>query len=333
MDVEPHTDVIPDSHIVARPVKRFSLSQARVFLTGGRYVVQTSDGTVVSKHRVSDNILAEIPWQSHRHLPGTSMLLGNSAGAACYYHWMLDILPKLAVLQRTGIQLDQIDHFLVREISSSFQRETLHHFGIDENRIVETAKQPYLQCDEIHWVPLDHRINMTMHAFVPKWLRDTFSTPCETSTVKEPIKLYVTRPKGVRRGISNEDELMPLLKSYGYHVVAMEGLSIQEQAQLLARTDVLIAAHGGALSNMVFAPAGITVLELFGRHVYPYYYGLANLCQHKYNAILENQNDYAQLVRLDAALKQGAASIQLQTQVQNFVVNPERFELALQKLA
>lgn len=325
-----------DTLMVSSPVTLRTVSGASVYLTGGRHAVTTPNGESVSQHRVSEKTLTELPWQHHKKLSGRSLLLGNSAGANCYYHWMMDLLPKLGYLEQAGISLNSIDHFLVREITHDFQQETLTKLGIDESRIIQCVKHPYYTCDELLILNLDHRISFGMNKFVPNWIRKTF-LPMHTDlpmrsellNTDERIKLYITRPDGVRRGIDNEQALIALLKDKGFAVRAMEGLSVHEQGALLARTDVLIAAHGGALTNMVFAKPGTKIIELFGSHVYPYYSGLANLCNHEYHALLQQPEQCANLVQQRTAIKNGTAENQLISQNANFSVDLKALEHCL----
>jgi len=257
------------------------------------------------------------------------MLFGNSMGAHCYYHWMLDLLPKMGLLEKAGIPLSSIDNFLVREMNGSFHKETLERLGIDKSRIIETKDDSFLLCDRLISIDINNGINMKMNRFIPNWMKHLY--PPEYP-VGERIKLYISRPKGVRRGVANEDAMLPILEEFGYTVVAMEGMSVREQAQLLARADVLISPHGGALSNMVFCKPGIQVVELFGRHVYPFYYGLAQMCGHDYHTVLENAEDYPRLIRFQEAQKVGSVDFQKHTRENSFDVNLDHFRATLESV-
>ena len=75
-------------------------------------------------------------------------MLGNR-NASNYYHWMNDILPRLHVLMKSGIDLDSIQQFVINPLKHPFQHETLKHFGIDESRLCITENVTYVQCDEL----------------------------------------------------------------------------------------------------------------------------------------------------------------------------------------
>jgi len=318
-----------DPVMKTHPVKLIDVENAKVFFNGGRCMVRAPGGEILVRYRVSNDDCNELPWKQYRRVEGTVMLFGNSMGAHCYYHWMLDLLPKLGMLEKAGIALSSIDYFLVREMNASFHKETLERLGIDSSRIIETKDDSYLQCDRLISLEVNNGINMKMNRFIPNWMKHLY--PPEYP-IGERIKLYISRPKGVRRGIANEEELIPFLEEAGYVVSAMEGMSVAEQAQLLARADVLISPHGGALTNMVFCRPGIQVVELFGRHVYPFYYGLAQMCGHDYHAILENPEDYPRLIQFREAQKVGSVDFQKHTRENSFDVDVDHFKAMLKSV-
>lgn len=315
-----------DPVMQTHPVRLIDVENPKVFFNGGRCMVRAPGGEILVRYRVSNDDCNELPWKQYRKVEGTAMLLGNSMGAHCYYHWMLDLLPKLGMLEKAGIDLSSIDHFLVREMNGSFHKETLERLGIDSSRIIETKNDSYLQCDRLICLEFNNGINLKMNRFIPNWMKHLYPPQYP---IGDRIKLYISRPAGVRRGIANEAELIPLLEEAGYMVSAMEGMSVAEQSQLLARADVLISPHGGALTNMVFCRPGIQVVELFGRHVYPFYYGLAQMCGHDYHAILENSADYPRLIQFREAQKVGSVDFQKHTRENSFNVDVDNFKAML----
>ncbi|MFT6303100.1 MAG: capsular polysaccharide biosynthesis protein [Pseudomonadales bacterium] len=314
-----------ETTMVSNDVILHEISEAQIFFNGPALWVHDNNDQEILRDNVPETRKRPGRWRRGKRLKGTTLLFATSAGAHCYYHWMLEILPKLGMLEREGIPLDSIDHFLVREISAKWQLETLTRFGIDKSRIVETARKPHWRCDKLLHIDLNCGINLKMHRFIPQWMKHLYPPVVEN---KPRIKLYITRPSGVRRGIANEHEILPLLEEAGFTIMAMEGLSVADQAALLARVDVLMSPHGGALTNMVFCKPGITVVEMFSRHVFPYYYGLAANCGHHYHAILENpEQDYPRLVNSAAA--QSFADSQHETAGLSFDVSVDAIRAVL----
>ena len=250
-------------------------------------------------------------------------------GAHCYYHWIVDILPRLGILQKAGVPINQLDNILVREAHRTFQAETLTDLGVRKEQILETKHNSHFTCERLLHINLNNGINLKMNRFVPAWLRHEFGFK-QSNT--EQIKLYVSRPEGVRRGIANEAELLPILKARGFQIATMEGMSVRAQAELLSQTDVLVSPHGGALTNMLFCRPGIKVVELFGRHVYPFYYGLAQSCGHHYHAILEDTTDFARVIRYASAEAVGSSKFQKLTRERSFTVDPSVLATMLDSL-
>lgn len=324
-------DVDNDTHLASNPVTLVELEWGRVYSAGPKTLVSLDDGEIVHRGGLDDEECRHRLGERYLVLRGTTVLLADTDGAQCYYHWMVDAMPKLGVVERAGIPLADVDHFLIRKLATGFQRETLARAGVTPERVVESDRYPRLCCERLILVRMVNGINMQMNRFVPAWLRQLIPTTAAApdATPAERLRLYIGRPKGVRRGISNEDELRPVLERAGFEIRVMEGMTVAEQAALLARADALVSPHGAALTNMVFCRPGIDVVEIYGRHVYPFYYGLAQLCQHRYHAILENAEDYPRVIRLATAREFGADSIQRLTREKHFEVDPERLERML----
>jgi len=323
------TPKIADADVLmcSNEVVLHNVSSAEVYFTGPAWWVHDDEGNEVLRHQIPESQTRPIWRRRGKTLHGTSLLFGTSAGAHCYYHWMMEILPKLGLLEREGIDLASIDHILVREITGEWQLESLARCGISPSQVVETVKQPKWRCDRLIHIDLNCGINLKMHRFIPLWMKHLYPSGQSTKTA---IKLYITRPSGVRRGIANEDEFLPLLEERGFTIMAMEGLTVAEQAELLSRAEVLISAHGGALTNMVFCRPGIDVVEIFSRHVFPYYYGLAANCGHRYHAILQDPEDYPRLV--SSKIAQSYADSQHLTASQSFKVSVDALKRTLERL-
>ena len=62
-------------------------------------------------------------------------LLAGGGAKYYYYHWMIDSLAKLGLLKQIG-RFDKVDYFLVPNYSAKYHKETLSHFGISEDKII-----------------------------------------------------------------------------------------------------------------------------------------------------------------------------------------------------
>lgn len=338
--------------IEAGPVSIIQSENSHVWFDGGNLkIVDQQDNTVVVEGNDYPKDLTRN--DSVNRLAGKTLILGGN-GARCYYHWMVDILPKLGLLEKAGISLEEIDHFVVRSIHSEFQRSTLQALGIPLSKIYSVNQNPEFVAETIIHVRYYNMMGMGMQPFVPEFLKSSFS-PQHKETIVErnfplverirrklwskgdvsrevPVKkrLYISRPKGVRRGVSNNDEVEAFLETRGFTSLAMEGLSVTEQAKLLSTAEIVVSPHGGGLTNLVFCKPGTKVIELFGEHIFPYYYGLSNVCDLDYYAYVQNEEDIYRVIDAKTANEHG--SNRGQTRLKSFRVELDKLGIILDQI-
>src|SRR5262249_42070900 len=79
-----------------------------------------------------------------------------------------------------------------------------------------------------------------------------------------PKRIYVTRRTAPdSRPLGDEDLLLPHPEERGFVSIAPEKVSPQEQIDLFAAAEVVVAPHGAALTNLLWLTPGARVLELF----------------------------------------------------------------------
>lgn len=210
-----------------------------------------------------------------------------------YFHWMLEVLPKLDLLQRAmavhspaASVWDQIDAVIL-SASLPFQQETLRQLGVPASKILDwtgaEAGDCYLQADRLIVPSFPAR-----PAWTPRWvcefLRRSF---LPASPQNHGLRLYLSRQKAANRRIINEAEVEDILTDYGFQTVYLEALSVAEQAALLAQAERVVAVHGSGLTNLVFCRPGTQVLELFAPDfVYPCYWALSHWMQLDYTYLI-----------------------------------------------
>lgn len=199
-----------------------------------------------------------------------------------YFHWMFEVLPRWNLLKRSGIDLEQIDYFLISN-QRSFQSETIEKLGIPQSKIIW---HHHVQADRLI-APFPGCIAW-MNRSTCDFLRSIF-LPANPTTGE---RLYISRSQAANRRVTNEAEILDLLTQYNFESVTLEALSVAEQAALFASATVVIAPHGSGLTNLVFCESNKScrntiVIELFSPHfVYPCYWFLSNLVELDYYYLL-----------------------------------------------
>ncbi|HEX6892453.1 MAG TPA: glycosyltransferase family 61 protein, partial [Chryseolinea sp.] len=212
-----------------------------------------------------------------------SLLSGGSA-KYYYYHWMIDSIPRLAILKQSG-QFDKVDYFLVPNYSTKYQRDTLAHFGIAGHKIINEEFIHHIQAD---YLMVTSYTQVKFHH--PKWacdfLHTSFTVPKEVN--KRDKLIYIPRgDAAINRSVLNETELIALLKGYGFETRFLSEMTIRDQAEYFNSAKLVIGAHGSGLTNLVFCEPGTTVVELFpDKYVRHVYYDICNKMGLNYHYLL-----------------------------------------------
>jgi len=173
-----------------------------------------------------------------------------------YYHWMFEFLPQIELLRRSGIDIGSIDKFAVNHCCFPFQRETVSLLGIPLEKIVETYKNNHIQARQL----LVSSVIRESTKWACDFLRREFLNDSIIGLQKKQ-RIFISRKE--KRRVINEDELVAVLSKFGFKSIAPESLSVAEQVSLFAAAEVVIGAHGAALTNTVFCSPGTKVIEIF----------------------------------------------------------------------
>lgn len=228
------------------------------------------DGTVIGEDNA---ILSETTTDFHRkqeyhHLlheykiPSIERFEGclavvASPGSHNYFHWTLDSLPRLRLLQ--GLD-DEIDAYYM-DNRSRFHREWIDMLGIPEEKIIAASPKRHIQATKllvpsfagIAGLPSPEGLNF-VRSFMP---------PTEGGRKR----IYISRSGARRRRILNEPDILPLLKQYGFETIRPAEMTVKEQMQTFASADVVVSPHGAELTNLAFCRPGTKVIEILS----PYY--------------------------------------------------------------
>jgi capsular polysaccharide biosynthesis protein len=257
--------------------------QRVAILPGAR--VATKLGLVISP---DNRVFRETAWDDEQlmasrvldgqRLPHAAHLCGEHATLITqwsenYFHWLLDALPRLAVLDEA--RLGDLP-LIVPERLSPFQRDSLALLGIHPRRLSPLTGL-HVRPDVLVWPsPAGH----TGHpaAWACAWLRERLVSRAQPVRTR----LYVSRSGAARRRMLNEDEVVAALEPLGFEAVQPERLSFSAQIDLFASAQAVVAPHGAGLTNVVFAEQ-LGLLELFHPgYVNPCFYSLARAVGHHY---------------------------------------------------
>ncbi len=200
----------------------------------------------------------QVDLTSRRTLPPPQRLAGSAAtlNLRCshnYFHWLTEILPRLATLRRAGVECD---YYLV-DCHTPFQRSVLTTLGLRPDQLIQPHCQLLLEVDELVAPSLPSPECMRSFG---EWAAERLGCSTRGGASR---RIYISRRKAGTRRLDNERELITLLSQHGFETHCLEDYDLQGQCQLMRDAEAVVATHGAGLANLVFARPGTQVIEIF----------------------------------------------------------------------
>jgi hypothetical protein len=179
-----------------------------------------------------------------------------------YYHWLIEDLPvflkSLSVAPKARVLMPEKAACYVREVAGMIENEIVTISSpVRVERLVMTGKTGGMGSPVA---------GLTPHPADVAILRDFFREFFEAEPSDR--KLYLSRV-GAKRSPANEVELQTRIKKLGFEVFDGARMSLRSQVELFSRAKCLIGLHGAALSNVIWAPEGVDVCEIFSSGYLP----------------------------------------------------------------
>lgn len=248
-----------------------------------QFVLSLKNGTVVNEGAIITNtqkILIDTQTavsNQHSHLlkKGRDINLENplffkgrlvvisSPGQENWYHFLLQVLPRLKILKDSGLPFDRI---YINNLEFPWQTQALNvvlnALDIPEDKILAIKGDVIIQADTliVPSVPFIPCKGTPLPAWLKKFLNDLFVKPGSLN-VSEPF-IYISRSKARNRQVTNEAEVIDFLKTHGFKIVYLEDISVFEQAELFHQAKIIIGPHGSGFANLIFAQPNTKIIEI-----------------------------------------------------------------------
>ncbi len=232
---------------------------------------------------------SEWPIFNRRRLNGDYYCLMGHWGSN-YHHWLWDEVPRVfsaLPYLPSGIR------FIVAESMKEYQKQSLEPLGINNTKCV--MQDPYTETTvERLWfaTPLGHSEQAATAPDIVDKLRDTYRKAYTAEDDKSSKKIYISRKNSKNRKLINEDEIINILRNYGFQAIIAEKMQFYEQVKLFAEAKIIIGPHGAGLTNMIFSKTGTSIIEIHPTKVTRFHYWMmANILGHKYSCVVGDKEE------------------------------------------
>ena len=191
-----------------------------------------------------------------RRVPGKVAVLATGLGDCNYYHWTVENLPRIRLIEEAGISADC--YFLPGR--HRFHRDSLELFGIPSKNQILANEYTHVQADELVITSMV-RSEITPENASFLYHRMANMNWSKTKSTKR-LRIYVARRRRSWRHVVNERILLSELSRYGFQRYFLEELPLRTQIQLFQQAEFVIGPHGAGLTNLVYCNAGTKVIEI-----------------------------------------------------------------------
>ena len=234
-----------------------------------------------------------------------------------YFDFLFFILAKTlritSVLDTETLKNIKIAYPL---FNTSYEKELWKIAGFTEDQFIDTRK--YKVKAKTYYIGNTHSWYY-IQPYDVKMLQGIMANAGIKQTTGSEF-IYVSR-KG-RRVLTNEEEMIDILKSLNFTILKDEPRTVVEQMTIFNNAKVIIGPHGAAFANTLWCKPGTHLIELFPKSYFPPYYRfLSKVLGLKYAAIFEenvgethfsglNDDLYIEASRIKKALEETIAEVE-----------------------
>tara|TARA_B100001989_G_C24547895_1_gene472229 strand:- start:814 stop:1812 length:999 start_codon:yes stop_codon:yes gene_type:complete len=175
--------------------------------------------------------------------------------ASNYYHWLLDSLQRYILIP------NKYKHFPIlipKHYENKWIIDQLDYLNLNYQVLKPNTKT---KVNKI-LIPSYSAQTGNFNIDTLNKLRNLFLEKFDNkNTEYSPSRIWVDRVN-VRRGISNKEEILKILKKFEFEVLQFENYSILDVIKILSKTEVLAGPHGSGLANMLFMNKNSKVIDV-----------------------------------------------------------------------
>jgi len=250
------TAVILKNEIIEKASFQFRVINSRVYNADIKQNIVFSKGTPRLQKKIKGNVLS---------------LLTGGGGNSNYWHWLFDVIPRLALCDEI-IKNDKIDFFLLPSNKIKFQKETLNLLGINQEKQLSSKNFRHIICDKLFVT--SHPVLRSADATdsiqnIPKWISDWLKNTFVLKKNNKNFfkKIYIDRSDSISnvkhlRTIENEEEVKNYLSSIGFEIVRLSEHSFEDQVSIFNAAETIVGLHGAGFANIVFSKPNTKIIEL-----------------------------------------------------------------------
>lgn len=217
-----------------------------------------------------------------RHISGAVATIAAAAGNHNMYHFLLEVVPRLHLLERAGYTPDTCTAIVTNGDAAPFVEQVFRELALPPDLLLETSEDFHITADQLI-VPTLPRAYIRGD-WVYQYIRRRLGIH-RPQGLPSPRRVHISRARGVMRRVRSGRAYQEALSQFGFVPVYLEEHPVHHQRAIVAGAEVVIGEHGAGLTHVVFCRPGTLVVEILsGAWPYPHYSALSSQCGLPYAA-------------------------------------------------
>ena len=268
-----------------------------VIITGGSDYIITKDHKILNDELVDypgEEFGIKSPHVKFRHKD--KLILGYSEGVPKeikkgilissghdfnYFHWMVECLPKMLLVD-TIPSLHDIPILIPNRLHNNLEA-ALEKCNTTNREIIKINMGIPYHVEELIFPSALSRIldryegELAFNSDIvlsKNWISkvsDRIKESSSSSKAKPWRRLFLTRKSGIR-AVENIDQIEQTLLQYNFEIIELDKVSLDFQIELFSQASFVVSPSGAALTNMIFCQPGTKILILMSDHEISNYY-------------------------------------------------------------
>ena len=179
-------------------------------------------------------------------------------GADNYYHFLFDIMPRLALLKWIP-ELQRLRLLIGTDLTRTQMPIVIYVFSqLDiPTKNISTLHKGFFPISSV-FMPA----KIGRETAISIW--KNLILPPDHGPGPRRRRLFVERNNLQTRRVVNQDEVKDYLSRQDFDCIDPGELPFEEQIALFANANLIVGAHGAGLANILFAPSDCHFIELYG---------------------------------------------------------------------
>lgn len=225
-------------------------------------------------------------YRKHKiHLKGDCYYL-DMMFSSNYDHWFSDELPRLI----TALPfLPKNTKFIISDPIQEFKVKSLEAFGITPDQLLPVKGYYEVHCERLWFAtPLGSCEWASTAPEVFREMGESIAQYHKNTSIESLEKIFISRGMIPNKRLTNEGDLLDVIRELGFTIVRPEELSFVQQINTFNRAKFVLGAYGAGITNIIFSQLPLCLMELQDSEFAPrrWYWKLAAMLGQSYSSLL-----------------------------------------------